>query len=403
MASKSKLKKALFYLLFFILIPLIIFGMAEVVIRITGINTDIVKDEQFHVGVPMWAMNEANFPIARDVYRYIIDNDLPTESAEWLNCFKEAKFVHYKMKARFSGMVTNTVNRIELEKGIKIFIQSSSLGFRTGEIPKKKAPDTYRIFILGDSTSFGWGVNQDERFSELLEKRLNTIPSHYRYEIYNFGIPGYSSYHGRQLFDHYVLKYEPDMVILSFGANDGRNVSKDIKALLRQSPAIENLKDFLGNFKIYRLLRKIVFSMYNPFDKYRNRKHKNSEVEEFVTRREYQQNLEHIIRRGREQGVETVLLGLCCPLAYLSKMTAVAGREKVTVIDGGYILLQKLPCIQAGECYKKLALYFEELYGPTVLKNRRILYVTSDSCHPNRLGHQILADALYERLFKTRN
>ncbi|MCK4336799.1 MAG: SGNH/GDSL hydrolase family protein, partial [Candidatus Aminicenantes bacterium] len=268
--------------------------------------------------------------------------------------------------------------------------------------PKKKALDTYRIFILGDSTSFGWGVNQDERFSELLEKRLNTIPSQYRYEIYNFGIPGYSSYHGRQLFDHYVLKYEPDMVILSFGANDSRKVPKDIKAVLRQSPAIENLKDFLGNFKIYRLLRKIVFSLYNPFDKYRNRKHQDTEVEEFVTLWEYQQNLEHIIRRGREQGVETVLLGLCCPLDYLSKMSAVAGREKVPAMDGMHILLQKLPCIQAGECYKKLAIYFEQLYGHTVLKNRRMLYVTSDTCHPNRLGHQILADALYERIFKTR-
>ena len=124
------------------------------------------------------------------------------------------------------------------------------------------------------------------------------------------------------------------------------------------------------------------------------------ETEEFVTTWEFQQNLEYIIRKGIESGVETVLLGLCCPIDYLSKMSAVADREGIRSMDGMHILLQKIPCLQAYDCYEKMVRYFEELYGRTILENRRMLYVTSDTCHPNRLGHQILAEALYERLFK---
>ena len=37
-----------------------------------------------------------------------------------------------------------------------------------------------------------------------------------------------------------------------------------------------------------------------------------------------------------------------------------------------------------------------------MLEGRRLLYVTSDTCHPNRLGHQILAEALFERIFMSR-
>jgi lysophospholipase L1-like esterase len=400
MTAQSKLKKALFYVLFFLLVPLVFFGLTEIVLRVAEVNTEIIKDDNFQVGVPMWAMDEANFAVARDVYRQILDNELPAGSADWLQCFEDAKYVHYRMKPGFSGLVTNTVNRAELDKGIKVYMEASSIGFRTKEIPKKKAQNAFRIFVMGDSTAFGWGVNQEERYSELLEKKLNEVSGGLRYEVYNFGIPGYSSYHGRRQFDHYVLKYSPDMVILSFGANDSRKVPQDVKKVLRQSAFIENLKDFLAGFKTYRFFRKIVFSIYNPFDKYRSGKQKVAETEEFVTTWEFQQNLEHIIRTGRENGVETVLLGLCCPIDYLSKMSAVADREGARSMDGMHILLQKLPCLQAYDCYEKMVRYFEELYGRTLLENRRMLYVTSDTCHPNRLGHQILAEALYERLFK---
>ncbi|MFC2157681.1 SGNH/GDSL hydrolase family protein [Acidobacteriota bacterium] len=402
MKTKKNRKKLFFYFILFVGFPLLFLGIAEGIIRIAGINTEIVKSDEFNIGVPMWAMDEANLAIARDVYAQILDNNLPAESAEWLECFEEAPHVHYRMKRRYSALVSNTVNRIELQKGIKVYMQSNSIGFRTKEIPKKKGDSTYRIFVLGDSTSFGWGVNQDERFSEQLETRLNSVQETVAYEIYNFGIPGYTSLHAKELFDHFVLKYEPDMVILTFGANDSRRVPLRVKRILKQSSFVEGAKDFLGKFKTYRLLRKVVVSLFNPLERVRKTASAEEEEEEFVTPWEYQQNLEYIIRKGKERHIETVLLGLCCPIEYLAKMMAVGEREGVRSIDGMHILLQELPCIQSGECYKRLSLFYKNLYGEQVLKDRRILYVTSDTCHPNRLGHEIIGEALFQRVFKTR-
>ena len=196
---------------------------------------------------------------------------------------------------------------------------------------------------------------------------------------------------------------QPDMIVYTFGANDSRMVPSAVKRMFRPSPFIEGLKNFMGRFRTYRLLRKMVFSLYDPFEKVRRKgKAGKREEEAFVTLWEYQQNLEYLIRSGQREGVETVLLALCCPLDYLSKMSAVGGREGVPAIDGMHILLQELPCIQAGECYPELAAFYRKLYGPELLESRRMLYVTSDTCHPNRLGHRILSEALFTRLFESR-
>ncbi|HWP45625.1 MAG TPA: GDSL-type esterase/lipase family protein [Candidatus Limnocylindrales bacterium] len=379
-------------------IPFVFFALLEALIRFSGINTDVVKSKNFQVEVPVWASNDINFFAAEGIYRQILDNTLSVESADWLNYFEEASYVHYKMKPRVSAYVTNTVNRIELEKGIKVFMKSNSEGFRTEEIPIHKEKNVYRIVLLGDSSTFGWGVNQDERFSRFLEDKLNSVQNSTRYEIINLGIPGYTTDHGMAAFQHYALKYSPDMMILSFGANDGKPVPQRAKKFLKLNPWMEDLQGFLRNFSTYKLMRKILLSFYNPFDALHSQNPKGP-VEPFVTFLEYQKNLEYLIDTGREKGIETVLLGLCCPKSYLDIMRKVAQSKNVPMIDGMHVLIQSIPEVQEGKHYPELARHYKDLFGEESLRNRRLWYVTSDTCHPNVIGHRILAEALYDRIF----
>ena len=383
-----------------VVVPLLFFLLLEGVFRVAGINTDIVKSDKFKVGIPLWAHNEANMAIAGDIYNQILANDLPPEAAEWMSYFSEARFLHYKMKKNVSARVSNTVNRMELERGIKVDFESNSDGFRTAEVSRKKGDNVFRIVFMGDSTTFGWGVNQDERFSSVLEKLLNESQDRIEFEAINLGIPGYSTIHGLQVFEHYALKYKPDMVVVSFGANDSRKVPPAVKKLLNQPAWIEGVKDFLGNFKVYRFFRKTLLSMVNPFDdETKQSADETSPREPMVTPGEYTRNLERIITVGRERGIQTVLLGLCCPIDYLAKMSAIGQRHDVVAVDGMNILLRHIPAIQAGTEYASLAARYRELYGKEVLESRRILYVTSDSCHPNIIGHQILARYLFDTIF----
>jgi len=48
-------------------------------------------------------------------------------------------------------------------------VRFNRYGLRDGEISKDKE-NAIRLLLLGDSVTFGWGVNQEEIFPEVLEK-----------------------------------------------------------------------------------------------------------------------------------------------------------------------------------------------------------------------------------------
>lgn len=73
-------------------------------------------------------------------------------------------------------------------------IRTNRWGMRDQEYEKEPPADTFRIGLLGASSVMGWGVQDGETFESLLEARLNTDRAgnpYGRYEILNFGVPGY--------------------------------------------------------------------------------------------------------------------------------------------------------------------------------------------------------------------
>jgi len=89
----------------------------------------------------------------------------------------------------------------------------NNLGFREGPIGPKD-PDQFRIAIIGDSFSWGQGLQERERFSNLLDAQLGP-----RYEVLNFGMPGHTMpEHVDEL--EPVLKLKPDFVLLQLYINN---------------------------------------------------------------------------------------------------------------------------------------------------------------------------------------
>ena len=62
----------------------------------------------------------------------------------------------------------------------------NSLGFRERQVGPKD-PNRYRIAVIGDSFSWGQGLQERERFSNLLDQRLSPGA-----EVLNFGMPGHT-------------------------------------------------------------------------------------------------------------------------------------------------------------------------------------------------------------------
>ena len=88
---------------------------------------------------------------------------------------------------------------------------------------KNSTENSFRILILGDSLTEGYGVSAQQAFPSLLEKKLNdefSSDKNRSYEIINAGISGSTSSGGVSRIE-WLLKSKPDFLILALGGNDG--------------------------------------------------------------------------------------------------------------------------------------------------------------------------------------
>ena len=92
-------------------------------------------------------------------------------------------------------------------------IVTNQLGFREREIPPT-SPDRYRIAVVGDSFTWGQGIEAGERFSNLIEGSLGP-----RYEVFNFGRPGNNMPEHLDVLGE-ALRVAPDFILLQLYIND---------------------------------------------------------------------------------------------------------------------------------------------------------------------------------------
>lgn len=95
---------------------------------------------------------------------------------------------------------------------------TNNLGFRGPEVGHK-APGEFRVLSLGESSTFGAGVDSDETYSHLLEASLPPI-NRKRVSVINAGSHGYSIVQGFALLRFRGLDLDPDAVLVYFGYND---------------------------------------------------------------------------------------------------------------------------------------------------------------------------------------
>jgi lysophospholipase L1-like esterase len=97
---------------------------------------------------------------------------------------------------------------------------TNALGFRGPEIAIEKAPGTKRLLILGDSFTFGWGVNDDQLFTADLEKQLKK--SRDRFQIINTSGGSLSPLVYYVRLKNSYIRLEPDVVLVFLNYADLR-------------------------------------------------------------------------------------------------------------------------------------------------------------------------------------
>ncbi len=103
------------------------------------------------------------------------------------------------------------------------------------------ASESPLILVLGDSLSASFGINQSNGWVSQLEQKL--IQNDYHYNVVNASISGETTQGGLQRLPKLLTKYQPQIVIIELGGNDGlRGLSIDLIKTNLQTMISKTLK-----------------------------------------------------------------------------------------------------------------------------------------------------------------
>ena len=270
-----------------------------------------------------------------------------------------------------------------LEEFSRKYIFLNKEGYRDIERTYNKDKNTIRIVVLGDSFTFGSGIkNVNDRYSKKLEKILNNKSKKIDYEVLNFGKPGVDTEFEIKILKNEALRYDPDIIIVGYVLNDFRD--KDaIKAK-------KGLNTYFFWLDIYLRRYSYLYHFTN--------KGFNIAFEATGFRKSYYQTI--IDAFNSENNKEFNKL-------YFKELKELSQNNNATLIIVVFPFIYKLDdypfamphgfIAQAGDEYGITVLdllpYFKNLDEKKLIANRY-------DNHPNELGHQIAADAIYEKLIK---
>jgi lysophospholipase L1-like esterase len=135
---------------------------------------------------------------------------------------------------------------------------TNSDGFRDRE-RSVTGTDVRRVVVMGDSVVAGWGVEEAEGVTAVLERRL-VEGGRGRWDVWNLGTPGYNTHNEVCLAKRQLPRIRPVTTVLVFHRNDPATsmtryrISSDGAFLDGEEGALEPLKRHLRRSALYILV-----------------------------------------------------------------------------------------------------------------------------------------------------
>lgn len=140
--------------------------------------------------------------------------------------------------------------------GHGFYLSTNVDGLRT-MLPRARTSGVRRIALMGDSTVFGWGVDDGGTIGDGVQAVLGPASV----EVLNAGQPGYSTTMVAWLFKEVVAAYQPDLVIVFIPMHDANRVLvSDAELLGGGATTSARVRVLLAReSRIYEALRGLLF------------------------------------------------------------------------------------------------------------------------------------------------
>ena len=222
---------------------------------VLGILLLIVLLAVFEIFAQVYQIDEeksCNF-VKSEVYKNIPENVL----VEMCNEYHKVKLMHNEYWQIYPNQHYEYVN-------------INSFGFRGPEISMEKPADTFRIFVVGGSTTFGSAATSDDNtVPGYLQKKFDMIDLGLNVEVINAGTVGAYSKTEAPFVKDVLFDFNPDLIIVFDGWNDvwisytshidERGVEGQLYDIVR------DLHDIIPYYKTPFVIRDIAMENKNTF------------------------------------------------------------------------------------------------------------------------------------------
>ena len=232
-------------------------------------------------------------------------------------------------------------------------------GMRDRDYAKAKPPGCYRVVLLGASIVMGSGVEDDETFEAVLEKRLNHDqvggPGK-KFEILNLAVGGYGTLRKLHTLRTKGLDFDPDAVLYMAHSRESWRAGQDMLRARQRGVEIP-----------------------------------------------YEDLLEHAQESARAEGNAANILDREILRAGLTRLSKVCKERGIRTY---FALLETVDGRRSGQDANRVVqiargvgftvLDLSDFYAN--LPDRKSLQIAPWDTHPNAKAHRMIADALYQRL-----
>jgi len=266
-------------------------------------------------------------------------------------------------------------------------IRINSYGMRDEETTTKKPENTFRIAVLGDSVTFGYGVSKEESYPDILEKKLrDNAVGDKKIEVLNFGVMGYGMNQNLFVLEHKIFDFEPDVIILGHHLND---IWDEGTVIIAPPLFIRFLNSHSSLFSCLNRKGALGALVLSVTDESENKPLKEmyrantTTGENSASWNEYKKTFEKIsqISKEKETPVMIVLLPVWNELNDDYEFKSIHEELDRTIRDVGLYSLNLAP---------SESVWYEDAMGYRISPK--------DTDHPNVKGHAKIANAIYDKL-----
>jgi len=264
-------------------------------------------------------------------------------------------------------------------------VHINSHGTRGPEFEMAKPSGTFRVLLLGDSRTFGWGLTEVETYSSQLQVLLKEKSGAGKeIEVINAGVNAWSYPQMLVFFRDTGLRFQPDAVVLAEANLWTQFSEKNSAKFVRELVWRVHLKNFLRQFALYHWVVEVQLRKF--YEGHRTKFIPVDPKQDPMFKEQQQNDPETVFRSAIEVLCKTALDHGAKPvLLYLPVLDDLGPTNNSAVLK-----VKRGVSASLGVLLVDLTADFQPL-GTRV-------YLEADPVHFNPRGNQIIARRLFEAL-----